>query len=139
MASGKIFIDGSVLYAFVDRADPNHVQASKTIEQLSLQGMHLFTSIQAVQDAHTAISRQLGQNLSIDFLQALVESTMEIIYPQKADFLSAFRLLKLNRSKEVNLKEALTAVMMQRKSIGYIFTFTYWQNLLGSTSYLMKI
>ncbi len=139
MASKKIFIDGSVLYAFIDRADPNHTQAAKTLDQMSLQDMHLYTSVQAVQEAYTAISRQLGSNLSIDFLQATVESTMEILYPQKADLLAAARLLKLNRSREVNLKEALTAVMMQRKGISFIFTFTYWQNLLGSSSYLMKI
>ena len=50
MASKKVFIDSSVLYAFVDRANPDHVQSVKILEQLSLQGSQLYTSIQTVID-----------------------------------------------------------------------------------------
>jgi|CXWK01.1.fsa_nt_gi predicted nucleic acid-binding protein len=138
MSSKKIFIDSSALYAFVDRADPNHTQSGKIIEQLSLQNMHLYTSIQSITDTYTALDRQLGGTLSLEFLQATIESTMEILYPQKADLVSAYKLVKLNKNKQVPLKEALNAVLMQKKSIGLVLTFRYWQNLLGSASYLTK-
>lgn len=138
MSSKKIFIDSSALYAFVDRADPNHSQSGKIIEQLSLQNMHLYTSIQSITDTYTALDRQLGGTLSLEFLQATIESTMEILYPQKADLVSAYKLVKLNKNKQVPLKEALNAVLMQKKSIGLVLTFRYWQNLLGSASYLTK-
>lgn len=138
MASKKIFIDSSALYAFVDRADPNHAQSGKIIEQLSLNNMHLYTSIQSITDTYTTLDKQLGNTLSLEFLEATIKSTMEIIYPQKADLISAYKLIRLNRNKQVALKEALNAVLMQKKSIGLILTFKYWQNLLGSTSYLTK-
>lgn len=135
----KIFIDASVLYPFIDRSDANHAQAVKTIEQLSLQGATLYTSVQAVQDTYSAVNSQLGAVLGIDFLQAMLESNIEVIYPQKADLVAAFKLLKLNPNKQITLKEALTAVLMQKKSISQIFTFAYWQNLLGSQQYYLSV
>ncbi len=136
--SKKIFIDSSVLYSFVDRADPNHQMATKALEQLSLQGAHLYTSIQAIQDAYTAIDRELGSVLGIEFLQATTESSMEVLYPQKADLISAYRLIKLNINKQIGFKEAMTATLMQKKGIFQILTFTYWHNLLGSQTYLSR-
>ncbi len=138
MASKKIFVDSSVLFAFVDRANRDHTQAVKTMEQLSLQGTQLYTSLQSVIDTNNAINSQLGTSLSLDFLQAMTESTMEILYPQKADFVAAFKLIRLNRYKQVSIKEAINSVLMQKKGISQILTFAYWQNLLGSQSYLSR-
>lgn len=138
MASKKVFVDSSVLYAFVDRASADHVQAVKILEQLSLQGSQLYTSIQSVIDANNAVNNQLGATLSLDFLQAISESSMEILYPQKADFIASYRLIRLNRYKQLSLKEAINSVLMQKKGISQILTFAYWQNLLGSQSYLAR-
>lgn len=139
MASKKVFIDSSALYAFVDRADPNHMQSAKIIEQFSLVGMQLSTSILSVQETYSAINRQLGNTLSLDFLTAILDSNIEILYPQKADLSAAAKLIKLNQGKQVNLREALTAVLMQKRGVNQILTFTYWHNLLGSTPYLFKL
>src|SRR5437868_5471893 len=128
----KVFLDSSALYAFIDRADPNHLYSSKLFEHFSLQRVSIYTSIQVVQDVFTAINNQLGNTISFEFLQAMSESDIEILYLQKADFLAAFRLIKLNRNKQISLKEALTATIMQKKGITQILTFTYWPNLLGS-------
>jgi len=138
MASKKIFIESSVLYAFVDRASSDHTQSVRLLDQLSLQGTHLYTSIQSVMDTNNAINNQLGATLSLDFLQSMTESTIEILYPQKADFIAAFKLLRLNRYKQISLKEALISVLMQKKGISQILTFAYWHNLLGSLSYLSR-
>ena len=136
MSSRKIFIDASVLYAFIDRADPNHITAIKTIEQLSLQGVFLFTPFHAVLDTYSVIQKHMGSAVSQDFLDAMLESSIEVIYPQKADFRAAARLLKLNRNRDITLKEALTTVYMQKRGTLQILTFTFWSNLLGSQSYL---
>jgi predicted nucleic acid-binding protein len=138
MASKKVFVDASVLYAFIDRADQNHPQATKAIDYLSVQGSILFTSIQAVVETYTGINSQLGASIAVDFLQAIVESSMEVLYPQKADLLAANRILKTQRSQNLTLKEALTAAMMQRRGITQILTFTYWHNLLGSQTYISR-
>jgi predicted nucleic acid-binding protein len=135
----KIYLDASALYAFIDRADPNHIHSSKLLEQFSVQRVSIYTSIQVVQDIFTAINNQLGNTISFEFLQAIVESDIEVLYPQKADFLASFRLIKLNRNKQISLKEALTATIMQKKGITQILTFTYWPNLLGSQPYLARM
>lgn len=138
MASRKVYLDASTLYAFIDRADPNHPQATKAIDYLSVQGALLFTSIQAVTDTYTGINNQLGTAIAVDFLQAMTESSIEILYPQKADILTANRLLKTQRSQTLTLKEALTAAMMQRRGVVQVLTFTYWHNLLGTQPYMSR-
>ncbi len=138
MASKKIYIDATVLYSFIDRADVNHTISVKIIEQLSLQGTLLFTSVQAIQDTYSTISHQLGTTISQEFLQAMLESNIEIIYPQKADLNSAFKLIKFNPNKQVTLKESIIATIMQKRGITQILIFTYWNNLLGSVSYLSR-
>ncbi len=138
MASKKIFIDGSVFYAFVDRSDPNHPQAVKVLEYLSLQGVYLFTSFQAIHDAYSAINNQLGTTIGTDFLNAISDSSIEIIYPQKADLIASIRLLKFNPNKQIALKEVMNVTLMQKRGITQILTFSYWHNLLGSNSYFSR-
>jgi predicted nucleic acid-binding protein len=138
MASRKIFIDGSVFYAFTDRADANHAQSVKIMEQLSLQGVQLFTSIQSVQDVYSAINRQLGTTIGFDFLQAMIESDIEILYPQRSDLVSTYKLMRLNANKQISFKQALTANLMAKRNVVKILTFTYWHNLLGTEPYLQK-
>lgn len=135
MAVRKIFIDASVIYAFIDRADPNHLQISKVIEQLSLQGVSLFTAFHSVQDAYAAINRQMGTTVGSEFLQVMTESSIEILYPQKNDFNAAVKLIKLNRNRPFSFKEAISAILMQKKGVGRILTLNVWQNLLGTESY----
>lgn len=138
MPSKKIFIDSSALYSFVDRADPNHTQAVKIMETLSLNYAQLYTSVQAISDTYSAIDSQLGASISLDFLKTILESNVEIIYPQKADLSTAYRLINANRGKQITLREALNAALMQKKGILQILTFRFWHNLLGSQTYLSR-
>jgi predicted nucleic acid-binding protein len=138
MNSKKIFIDSSALYSFIDRADPNHSHAIKIIESLSLSYAQLYTSIQAISDTYSAVESQLGASISLDFLKTILESNIEIIYPQKADISTAYRLLNANRGKQITFREALNASLMQKKGIIQILTFRFWHNLLGSQTYLSR-
>lgn len=135
MLSKKIFLDSSALYAFLDRADTNHLKAVKIMEQLSLQGIFLYTSLLSIQEVYSAAQHQLGLTVAIELLEAALTSHMEILYPQKGDLSQALKLIRFQRNQQVTLKEALNAVVMQRKAINKIVTFTYWHNLLGSESY----
>lgn len=138
MASKKIFLDSSALYAFIDRADPNHAQVVKIIETLSLNYSQIYTSVQAISDTYSAIESQLGASISLDLLKTILESNIDIIYPQKADLATAYRLINANRGKQISLREALNAALMQKKGILQILTFRFWHNLLGSQTYLPR-
>jgi predicted nucleic acid-binding protein len=134
----KIFLDSSVLYAFVDRANANFAQSTNILKQLSNQGTYLYTSLQSVTETQAAISQQLGTTLGLEFLKLLTESNIEILYPQKSDFIAAYKIMKMNSAKQLSLKECLIVVLMNKKNIYEICTFGYWNNLMGSISYLSR-
>lgn len=130
--SRKIFIDSSVLLAFIDRADPNHLKAIKSIDSLARIGYQLYTSYQNIAETYAALSREVGQSVALDFLQASLQSDMEILLPQRADLITVHRMLRLNRDRQITLREAMNATLMQKKSIMQIVSFSYWHNLFGT-------
>ncbi|MBI2020041.1 type II toxin-antitoxin system VapC family toxin [Candidatus Daviesbacteria bacterium] len=133
MTSKKVFIDSSVLLAFVDRSEVNHPKAVKTMENLARLNSQIYTSQQAISEVYTALSREAGIAVALDFLQACLQSDMEILFPQKADLIVAHRLLRANRDRQLTLREALNACLMQKRGITQIVSFTYWQNLFGTS------
>lgn len=130
--SKKIFVDSSVLISFVDRADQNHPKAVKALENLARQGFHLYTSSQNISEIYANLARQTGLSVALDFLQASLQSDIEILFPQKADYITAHRMLRSNRERQLTLREVLNATLMQRKGISQILTFSFWHNLFGS-------
>lgn len=132
LQSRKIFIDSSVLISFIDRSDTNHLKAVQAMENLARINYQLFTSYQNVVEAYAALNREIGQTIALDFLQASLQSTMEILFPQKADLMSAHRIIQSNRERQIALREAINATLMEKRGIAQIVTFTYWHNLYGT-------
>lgn len=130
--SRKIFVDSSILVPFVDRGDINHQKAVKSMENLARLHYQLYTSQQNIAETYAALSRETGISVALDFLQAALQSDMEIIFPQKADLITTHRMLRSNRDRQITLREALNATLMQRRGITQILTFTYWHNLFGT-------
>ncbi len=132
LQSKKIFIDSSVFIGFIDRADENHPKAVKTMENLARVGYQLFTSSININEVYAVLVRETSSSVALEFLQAILQSDIEILFPQKADFITANRMLRSNREKQLTLKEALNATLMQKRGIAKIITFAYWHNLLGT-------
>lgn len=132
LQSRKIFIDSSVLIGFIDRADPNHAKATKAMENLARLGYHLYTSSQNVTEVYAALARETGISVALDFLQASLQSDIEILFPQKIDLITAHRMLRSNRDRQMTLREVLNATLMQKRAIVQALTFTYWHNLFGT-------
>jgi len=130
--SRRIFVDSSILISFIDRADPNHPKAVKAIENLARLKYQLYTSSLNISDVYAALARETGISVALDFLQATLQSDMEILFPQKADLITAHRMLRGNRERQITLREVLNATLMQRRGIAQILTFTYWHNLFGT-------
>lgn len=130
--SRKIFIDTSILIAFIDRGNPNHLKASKAIEDLASIGYRLYTSLQVVTDSYSMLSREVSTSIALEFLQTMLQTGIEILFPQKADLITAHRILRVNRERQIPLTEALNATLMQKRGIVQIITFTYWHNLFGT-------
>jgi len=128
----KIFIDSSVLVAFVDRADSNHIKASKIMSDLATMGYQPYTSLQIVTESYVVLAREIGISIGSEFLQSMLQSNIEILFPQKADLITAHRMLRVNRDRQISLRETLNATLMQKRGIIQILTFTYWHNLFGT-------
>lgn len=131
--SGKIFIDSSILIAFVDRGDPNHLKASRAIEDLASIGFRLYTSSQVITDSYDLLTRGVGTTVALEFLQIMLQTGIEILFPQKADLITAHRILKVNRDKRIFSGEAINATLMQKRGIVQILTFRHWNNLFGTS------
>lgn len=130
--SRKIFIDPSVLVAFIDRGDPNHVKASKSLEDLARVGYQLYTSSQNIVDAYAVLSREVGTSIALEFLFSILRSDMDVLFPQKSDFITAYRVMRANIERQITFREAINATLMQKRGVYQILTFTYWHNLLGT-------
>lgn len=130
--SRKIFIDSSVFVAFIDRGDSNHPRATKALEELAKKEHQLYASSQNIIDAYAVLSRELGVSMAQEFLSLTLQSNMEILFPQKADFITAFRVVRGNTDRQISLREALNVTLMQKRGIPQVITFTYWHNLLGT-------
>lgn len=132
LQSKKIFIDSSVLMAFIDRSDTNHSKAANTMESIAKLGFQTYTSYLHISETYATLTREVGGSVALDFLQAVLQSDMEIIFPQKADLISANRMLRSNRSRQISLREVITAILMQKRGVIQILTFNYWHNLFGT-------
>ncbi len=130
--SRKIFIDSSILIAFIDRGAPNHSKAAKAMEDLASIGYHPYTSTQTVTDSYAQLSRDISTTVALEFLQIMLQSSIEILFPQKADLITAHRILRVNHDRQILLSEALNATLMQKRGIVQILTFSYWNKLFGT-------
>ena len=131
--SRKVFIDSSILVAFVDRGASNHSIASKAVEDLASMSCHLYTSSQVITDSYALLSRGISTTIALEFLLSMLQSGIEILFPQKTDLITAHRILRVNRSRQISIGEALNATLMQKKGITQILTFTRWNNLFGTS------
>lgn len=130
--SKKIYVDSSVLIAFVDRSDPNHPKAANTLESIAKLGFQTYTSYIHISETYASLMREVGSSVALDFLQATLQSDLEIIFPQKADLISANRMVRSNRDRQISLREVMTAILMQKRGVVQILTFNYWHNLFGT-------
>jgi predicted nucleic acid-binding protein len=129
----KIFIDSSVLTAFIDRGNPRHLLAAKSIEIMASFGYRIYTSPPTIAESYSELMKQVGTTIALEFLQTILQSGIEIVFTQKTDLNSAYRILKVNRTERISLSEAITAALMQRKGITQVLTFRTWNNLFGTS------
>lgn len=129
----KLFVHSSVLAAFVDRGSSDNRKASKAIDDAAGIGCRLYTSPQVVSEAYDLLTPDVGITVSLEFLQTILQSGIEILFPQKADLITAYRILKTNRNEKLSFNEALNATLMQKKGIGEVLTFGSWNKLFGTS------
>jgi predicted nucleic acid-binding protein len=128
----KVFIDNSIFMAFIDRADLNHTRAGAIMDFLARQNYRVFTSALVVHQVHSRLSVEISPSIALEFLQAVLESDIQILYPQESELLAVYRFLKNSSDrKEASLSEITNATLMDRNDVPYILTFNTWPPLMG--------
>lgn len=129
--SRKIFLDSSIFLSFIDRTHLNHQKTVAILELLASQNYQLYTSDLAVFQSFNLIERDLGFRVSQEFLKAILDSTIKILYAAEQDLLFAFRFFK-TATRKASLTEVITARLMEKHGIVSILTFDYWHNIAGT-------
>lgn len=130
--SRKVFIETSFFMAFIDRGDLNHTKCVPIFEFLGRHGYQLYTTNLVVMQTFARLDKELGSTISLEFLQAILESSIEVLYPSKSEFISAFRLLKNSPNTPVSVTELINSILMEKNGVAAVLTFDSWNNLLGT-------
>lgn len=139
MTSKKVFIDPSVLFAFIDRAHPKHDQAVAYFRFFAQEEYFLFTDIASITEVYNQIYKDISPSLSRDFLRTISLSNINMIYPEEADNKAALKALVNYGSTELTYTKALIAVLANRRGIPQISTFDYLHSLFGLALFNLPI
>ncbi len=132
ISTHKIFIDTSLFIAFIDRVNLNHQKSVTIFEYMARQNYQAYTSNLVVFQTFNIIERDLGSIISFEFLKAILESNIKILYVTEPDMLFAFRFFKSSKLPQPYLMEVITARLMEKQGIELIITYDYWHNIAGT-------
>lgn len=135
MSSSKVFLDTSILEAFIDRANTNHLKAVGLMNKLAKDRCFVFTSQSVVEETYTILANS-SLVVAYEFLQALIESHIEVLFPTKSELLSFYKLMLESKDKSITFKMGINGVLMKKFGINYIATCGFWNNLSGIMQYI---
>lgn len=137
--SKRVFIATSAFIAFLDRANPKHVQATAYFQYFAQEQYQLYSSYLNLEETHRMISEKVSGSFARDFLKAIELGTINILYPEPVDMKLAIKTLVNYRSTDLQFIEAQMAVIASRRSINQICTFEYLHPLFGLTLFYLPI
>lgn len=131
--SRKIFLESSIFEAFIDRSNTKHQQSVEMLNRLAKDNYLLFTSLQVTEEVCGFLMAKVSKVVAFEFLQAILESNIELISSNRSDVSSVYKLMMEYKEKQVSFKEALSTVLMHKNNIPKIATFRFWNNLEGTS------
>lgn len=137
--SKKVFVSSSVLFAFVDRANPKHNEAAAYFRYFAQEQYQVFTSFLTVEDVYRQIYNKISPSLAKDFLRGITLSNINILYPTEADAKSALKALINYKSTDLTFRDAQAAVLANKNYVGQVCTFEYLHPLFGLTTFYLPI
>jgi predicted nucleic acid-binding protein len=135
----KVFIATSAFMAFLDRANPKHVQAAAYFQYFAQEHYHLYTGYLNLAEVHSEIAEKISGSFARDFLNAINLGSINILYPEPGDMKVTLKTLINYRSTDLTFKEAQMTVMASRRSINQICTFEYLHSLFGLTAFYLPL
>jgi predicted nucleic acid-binding protein len=139
IVSKKVFIATSAFMAFLDRANPKHVQAAAYFQYFAQEHYHLYTGYLNLAEVHSEISEKISGSFARDFLNAINLGSVNVLYPEPGDMKVTLKTLINYHSTDLTFKEAQMTVMASRRSINQICTFEYLHPLFGLTAFYLPL
>jgi len=139
IVSKKVFIATSAFMAFLDRANPKHVQAAAFFQYFAQEHYHLYTGYLNLAEVHSEISEKISGSFARDFLNAINLGSVNVLYPEPGDMKVTLKTLINYHSTDLTFKEAQMTVMASRRSINQICTFEYLHPLFGLTAFYLPL
>ena len=80
LTASNIFVDTSAFVSLWDDKDPNHIKAIRIQSKLKELKVNVYVSSDIIGETLTVISRKLGKENAIDFLEKIQESNVQEIF-----------------------------------------------------------
>lgn len=139
ITSHKVFIETSVLYAFINRADPKHPQAAAYFRYFSQENYQVFTSYPVLDEVYEKIYVKISPSLAKDFIRGMSLSGVNILYPTESDLKASLKTLINFQNTDLTFRDSQSAVLANRNSISQICTFAYLHPLFGINTFNLPI
>lgn len=137
--SHKVFIESSIFYAFINRADPKFPQAAAYFRYFAQEKYQVFTSYPVIEAVYDQIYEKISPSLAKDFIRGLSLSAVNILYPTESDLKAALKTLINYRNTELKFKDSQSAVLANRNYVNQVCTFEYLHPLFGLTAFFLPI
>ena len=118
----KIFIDTSAFYALLDRADPNHKEASSLWALLMNNNFTLVTSNYVVSDTMKLLQKKIGYEAAKVWYRDIL-SILEILWIDENIHQKAYELWLTLGMTPINLVDCASFVAMHHHNIEKVFCF----------------
>lgn len=135
--SKKVYVESDVLYAYVNRAHPNHIQATGFFRYFAQEEFQVFTGYHVIEEAYNLIYSKISPTLASDFLKGISLSSINVIYPSEADLKFVIKTIVNYQNKDLTLRDTQSAVLANRNNIPQICTFDYLRQLFGQIKFAL--
>jgi len=131
MRSKKVYITGSVFFAFVDRNHPKHPVAEAYFRYFAQEGWHLYTAGFTLTKTYGQLQKFISHSIAKEFLRSIYLGNIEIVYPDEPATKAAAKLILGSQSPELDLEQALINVISDRHQILFVCSLDYSQYFFG--------
>ena len=139
MLSKKVYIASDGFIAFIDRAHTKHLHAGAYFRYFGQNQFQLYTTIVTIEETYSELTRTISPSVAKDFLRAIEISSINILYPEEADFKRSLRTVITTPSVDMTYSRALMALICNKRSIPQICTFSYSPTLFGLQTFYLPV
>lgn len=135
----RVYVSPTIFYAFIDRVNPKHNQASAYFRYFAQNNYALFVNILDVTEVYNDLCKRMSPSVGKEFLRILFLSDINIIYPEETDIKLALKTMLNYGNDQLKYPEALRATVAQKRGIQSVATFEFLHSLFGIDNFFLPI